>query len=977
MPDIHIPLTKGQHEEIDARLLPDGLLTEAVNVRIRREGRIERRRAYLLNAAAFAATSDPRVSWNDGLQAVTIVPGQTIARRSLTATPVVGASPRYGTYYAPMGGVSRQHITQSALHYGSSDVSIDALGRLWVVEAFNGPTPETTVRCYDADSRSLLFSNSVPTTASFVHLVRCGAYMALVYSDGTSLHVIERLYAADFSCTNTTLLEGAAGSAWNSYYDVCEYSSSAYLLMSQVNATVGTMCVYNVEPSPSGSVVTTKSTVATTYNASSVQCGIAATLLYDLISVAWRVNVTGGTVGNVYHATFAYSTGALVSGPTLVYTTTGGGGLASIGQPFCGIGPGGVPLVGFNIHGTAADGSALDGCKVWSTSSVCLAVGGENIQCKPRNIGSYCVVWTSSPFPALTAYSMYSFRPSAAAQSQQRDAVACLYQCRPGASIPSQIVTRDVSGQTEIIVALPTYLTSSLTSVDLVRVITGAYADVGRPVSLNGQTIVPGGLVREWNGSALVESGLAEGPRQVVAAETGTGGIPVGTRQYSVVWEWRDESGRRHQSPPAAPVSITTVSSAKAISVTFDAPVSTSKQSGLSAAIYRTMAGASTFYLVESMPIASQGVPARWTYNDDMTDVVLGAHAILYTEGGVLAHDPPPPARYAWASGSRVLLGGLEDPSAVQWSKIVVDGEPVQWADSPEFRGNVDSAVTAVFAIDGTWVVCTRYSVWEFVGDGPSDTGAGTFSEPRKRPSATGCISQRSVVETPSGVMFQGTNGSFWLMPRGGNAPEWIGQAVRDETAAYPTVTSAQYMADENCIYWTLVGGLGGTILVYDIRNGEWYQDTTERASQTLTHIGDALVIDGAVDQQSTYSDTDTWFTGTPQAYTSTITTGDMRPFGASGWGRCRMVHLLGAETAEGGALSAFVSYDSGLSWTDTKAWTGLAVGELDLQLGPSLARGCNYRFRLTFAGGETLSALSLDVVKSAAIRRVSAAQRG
>jgi len=56
MPEVHVPLVAGLHEETDAKLLPQGRLIRAENVRFQKEGRIVQRNGFVFqNEAADIA----------------------------------------------------------------------------------------------------------------------------------------------------------------------------------------------------------------------------------------------------------------------------------------------------------------------------------------------------------------------------------------------------------------------------------------------------------------------------------------------------------------------------------------------------------------------------------------------------------------------------------------------------------------------------------------------------------------------------------------------------------------------------------------------------------------------------------------------------------------------------------------------------------------------------------------------------------
>lgn len=1010
MSDVHIVFNKGQSESVDPKLLPDGVFSSIRNMRIRKDGRLESRWGYKTQAGAPADLDSAVRTFAHDTQLVSVVQraGGSVAAYPIIQTdathwPYQSSTPPSGISATTLGtvfaGVKRRTVFtgQSAVPL-STDCTVDANGYTWVVVAASTGTGFV----YKIDASGLVvFSVALASGASNCRIMTIGTLVVVVYTED-GLSVVQLAINATLHTSTRTVVFSGIIPQFGYCFDVSAYSATEYALTMQqplypdgaidifsvVASTGARTLIVRVSVTGVTTLLLTGLSVHPTVDRmmlvlvdSSTQYAYAGLYQKNGTTVSALANVD--TSGTVWGFPLAGVTGT---------TTVGGLGYVlnylslSLASRWCSL---------FKFGGTASCTAA----NMHAISRPALTLTSD----------SSPMFWAADTAPqspeTRTTYYLVGTRGNAS--SCTFEAVACQndgYQpYLGGASVlwdPRRTLLQFASGDS--LVALPVYCSQSVHGADLFRVIAGT--DVGNAVKINGQSILPGAFVREWSGSKLVESGLCNGPRYVTATGVvGAGNVNVGVHQWVVVWEWRDEQGRVHRSPPCAPVTYEVLSSARPVDIEFDNPVVSAKgqqygttQAGIYASIYRTQAGGGVFYFVASKAVDVNQI-TRYTYRDNLSDSTIAANRVLYTQGargalsGLLPNDPPPAARYACASATRVLLGGLENPSEVQWSKLAYPGEPIQWSIDMAYRARVEGEVTGVAVLDGTWVVFTRDAIWEVVGDGPDDTGVGSFQEPRRRPGTTGCINHRSIIECADGLLFQGTNKGIWLLPRGGNAPQWVGQAVREITGASLSCSDVARVDAENCIYWAF--DMLGTnpyayLVVFDTRNNEWYADPIGFDVPRLCTWNGQLTLFGKYLQQA-----GAYIDGTSTPIACSFTTGDLRPFGASGWGRCRLMHLLGEFATEmvpptdSIALSVQISYDSGQSWTDTYSFTipdtTSAGGDtVDIQVGPSRIRNTSYRIKVTATPtpaqwGLLLNALSLDLYKSAGLRRVAAAQRG
>jgi hypothetical protein len=154
--------------------------------------------------------------------------------------------------------------------------------------------------------------------------------------------------------------------------------------------------------------------------------------------------------------------------------------------------------------------------------------------------------------------------------------------------------------------------------------------------------------------------------------------------------------------------------------------------------IYRTTNGGTTFYYV------GQVTNGTTSYSDTTSDANLILNETLYTSGGILENDPPPPAKYVWEANNTYYYGDIldganekpdreiqsvtSDPDSVPGSFFTPYNAPMKGGGSVG-RANIVFTTTGTFRKDGV-----------LAEDG---TGA-TYLEPLSK--TIGCVAHNSIV---------------------------------------------------------------------------------------------------------------------------------------------------------------------------------------------------------------------------------------
>ncbi len=985
MPEVHVPLVHGANEAVDPKLLPDGWLTRAENVRFRKDGRLGSRFGYDFISGTgggfFACgTFGPKHGVYIRQRTLASQAAFWADRRPDGSLSTQAANASIGTV-----GVPRRQAVARGLTYGCTCCDTTTANGLTYSLFLDSAVPDglsagLSLVVTEPISGRVVFTRRMLAVGCYSpKLVAVGTDVCVVYVDISNPTLVRMFVVSSLFVVTVfgTVVTAAAGRGFT--YDIAPYDGTKFLLAyesSGVNLAWGTV-------TPGGGYTNQQDTVI----ANPVRPSITG-MGNGNVSLVWAEGATF-YVGNV-----SYRTSTIAGSAVVGVTSLDASGLA----------------VGFPVAGAAGVTTAF--AAAWNRSDNSFRTfSGGNVQSgfflavvsKPFNIPSLGpstgtdFVWTSNYTKDSTGratYKLVNVGISGTATTSFDGGVACeALSCQTDAlpgywfltsptaelfdnrrSTVASTTSISAPSATSVVTCLPV-LSGRSFGADLIRIENSVWADRLLPANINGQLVFSGPRVVEFDGSRLYETGMASGPEYCTVANAGAGTVAAGTYQYVVVYAWADAAGRKHRSPPSLPVTIT-LTGASNVTVSYSTMACTERlgpgvnitqaysEPNVNAEVYRTQAGGTVFYLVNDTIGNPLGPPTGTlrTYTDSATDASISDNAVLYTQGargglsGLLQNDEPPPCRFIWAGNNRVILGGLEEGSAVQWSKLIFTDEPLQFSNDPGYRATVDGEVTCVACLDGAWLVFTASSIWVFQGDGPDDTGAGgSFGDPRKLPSDVGCISQRSLVEVPQGLLFQGRSDRIYLLPRGGGAPQWIGQSVRDTLALYPFIAAAKLVSDSNVVVFSCLNtaGTDGVLIVYDTRIGEWTVDipfngaqVSDRVFRCLDVYNGKLVLDGKITETSLYADDETG--GQNRAIVSTLVTGDMRPFGALGHGRFLRLALL-SEYRSATTFTIEESLDGGVTYQTAASFTpsNSAGDTVKVAYDLPIVKGEAYRFRI------------------------------
>lgn len=170
--------------------------------------------------------------------------------------------------------------------------------------------------------------------------------------------------------------------------------------------------------------------------------------------------------------------------------------------------------------------------------------------------------------------------------------------------------------------------------------------------------------------------------------------------------------------------------------------------------IYRTIDGGDTFFLVGEVTNGTT------VFTDTMSDATLLNQALLYTTGGILDKEQPPECKYVHVTNNFAYYAYIKE-DGVEFSNIIQQSfENDPDASNALFRVRVDDTIVGINSFNFTPIVFCRNSLYRL--DGAYNADGSGFLDKQKIRGKVGCVSNRSIVQTPDGTFFAGHDGFYW-----------------------------------------------------------------------------------------------------------------------------------------------------------------------------------------------------------------------
>jgi hypothetical protein len=452
-----------------------------------------------------------------------------------------------------------------------------------------------------------------------------------------------------------------------------------------------------------------------------------------------------------------------------------------------------------------------------------------------------------------------------------------------------------------------------------------AHEQAYHAVQVGECTYVNGGILHEYDGASFYEAGFLLYPELDDPDVAVAGNIPVGDYFWRFYWEHKNFRGERLQSSYGGLISASPAGAAREASWDGSNELMPSLQythrDNVGLVGYRTDTGGGSYYRVSSLDpsatgdnkyIANDKTVDSLTFTDD--DAVVTAQEYDYQNSGELDNLAPPSATILGGSKDRLFLAGGEvGHSTVMYSKLHTAGQPLTFNDALTIKVDRSGGeITGLATLNDSLVIFKESHIYIVTGNGPNNLGYGDsmFSEPQLVTADVGCKTQKSIVETPFGLMFQSEKGIYLIAHNA--TVSYIGAMV--ESYNDQTIKAATLLPDANQVIFLTDDG---STLMFDYHFKQWSTYTNHEGMGAVIWNGGYTYVD---DSGYLFKQNDS-FTDGGTAYRMKIRTAWIKFNQMQNYMRVREAMLIG-KFHEDHSLSIKMGYDYRQDWLSTKTWS-------------------------------------------------------
>lgn len=436
-------------------------------------------------------------------------------------------------------------------------------------------------------------------------------------------------------------------------------------------------------------------------------------------------------------------------------------------------------------------------------------------------------------------------------------------------------------------------------------------------------TCFAGGVLTAFDGRRALEIGWSSWPDITsanITASNSTGSVAEGTYQYAVCWEQMDWYGNRSQSAVkvvrdevmAGPSDTFTIQNVQRLSLTGRSwKLEGDDARQMVMALYRSIAGSLLVNRLEgpgaalfpvNEVIGTSGVIPTYVDGNSDAALTLESRELVYIKNfgaGELQNEMPPPSNIICGHESRLFFVRADYPNVVGYTKQQFPGSALAWNAS--LSVTFDEEIYALASQDGNLIAFAAKNIYTVAGRPADNTGRSTgYDPPILLSGHLGTTDRRSVVTSPIGTWFRSPRG-LEVLPRGGGAPSWVGERIRETLETYPVITAALHNAYASEVLFSLVTSEAvdatGVVIVYDYDSDVWFTRNYQDKPISDMCLDGENVVFGVYDSDEAltlwveddgFDDADGSFVGT------VVETGDLRFANASGLHSLWRATLLG-----------------------------------------------------------------------------------
>lgn len=525
-----------------------------------------------------------------------------------------------------------------------------------------------------------------------------------------------------------------------------------------------------------------------------------------------------------------------------------------------------------------------------------------------------------------------------------------------------------------------------------------------RTVTIGALAVVCGAAPWWFDGVTVGDVGFTGNTPTLTSSATAGSLIANTNYLVGIVYQRRDKTGLLHRSP----VYLQTVQLAAAqtsldISQRYISLTSKQKQqgsvtgTGLQTYIVVYVSGSNGAILTRAATPQPNNAGSTGAMALNVGSGGGGNGELVYTTGSRLDDMQPPGFRDLVVHRNR--LWGISGDRRTVWYTKATSDDPSTFPgfnDLLTLRLDDSGDLVSLASHDSMLLLLTSEGAYYVEGDGPNAAGANNDLTPARRINCNvGCKDARSVVTYQDGTMFLGTDGRLYLVQRDLSVVP-IGIQIEDTLAAYPVITSAVVVEDQDQVRISCVNTstTNGVVMVFDYLTRQWsrfeYWDTSGAGasapvvSATMWRGRYVFVFASGyvfMEDPTRYTDVDAWVT-------LQIETAWMSTTGPLGWQRVRRVQTLGEyRSAHGLTVEQAVDYSTTYQQTTTFTEANTLANKERLTVRIGAQNGMNprcqaYRIRITDTAPAVVgtgqaarwSGIALEVLPATGLARHGAA---
>ncbi len=428
--------------------------------------------------------------------------------------------------------------------------------------------------------------------------------------------------------------------------------------------------------------------------------------------------------------------------------------------------------------------------------------------------------------------------------------------------------------------------------------------------------MVAGSSPWEVDGQQVVEQGFPWYPFTMTLTRAAPGAatdIGIGVYGYKYLYEWFDNQGARHQSRPSPTYQVTTTDAEDVVTLADLASLWNTYKEDVVLVLFRTAVDGSHYYRLKSL--ANDTTDRSQSTTDSVGDSSITSNEELYTAGGIVANTAPPPFRVHCTHQSRHFVVNREAETwDIRYSKPFTNDVGVQHSGLLTLKcETAGGRITGLHSFGDRLIIFKANRIYATNGYGRSlDASGQGYREPYLVSESIGCANQKTIVETPAGLLFEAADGIYALDKT--MRVQAIGEPVRYHYDQV-TLTSGAIVTDKHYAIWTSSDGVA---LVFDYLHGQWLEFTNHESSDATVAQGILYIKTASGDlvkaeNRSVYLDD-------YDQVAIRIRTGWFSFAGLAGFKRVRDVILIG-QSVTGCKIRVKTAYDFDPVWVDTQTF--------------------------------------------------------